>query len=229
MTDLPPILFLHGLVTSSQRTWGDNGWFDLVREANREVLAVDLPGHGTEYYPTDDFNGDLYNAVESQIIHDAVDAITFSLGAKIVLNLAVRNPSRFRKIVVSGVGDSLFTPDHERGHRIFQAIAGKPITDDPESQYFAQLADSPEVNRTLISQYMSKQNTILTADQLHEINVPVLVVLGENDFSGPATKLIDALPKAELVTLKGVDHFATPKNFKFIDTALAFLDAVPSW
>jgi pimeloyl-ACP methyl ester carboxylesterase len=229
MTDLPPILFLHGLVTSSQRTWGDNGWFDLVREANREVLAVDLPGHGTEYYPSSDFNGDLHKAVESQIVHDVVDAITFSLGARIVLALAVRNPTRFRKIVISGVGDSLFTPDQERGKRIFQAIAGKSDTEDPESQYFAQLADSPDVNRTLISQYMGKQNTILTADQLQNINVPVLVVLGEHDFAGPATTLIDALPNAELVTLKGVDHFATPKNFKFIDTALAFLEAVPSW
>lgn len=229
MTDLPPILFLHGLVTSSQRTWGDNGWFDLVREANRELLAVDLPGHGTQYHPSGDFDGNILNAVESQITHDLVDAITFSLGARIVLALAVRHPSRFRKIVVSGVGDSLFFPDHERGHRIFQAIAGEPVTDDPESQYFAQLADSPDVNRRLISQYMSKQNTILTANQLNGISTPVLVVLGENDFSGPATELLDALPNAELVTLKGVDHFATPKNFKFIDNALAFLDAVPSW
>ena len=49
MADLPPILFLHGLATSGSRTWGDNGWIDLVGEAKRESLVIDLPGHGENY------------------------------------------------------------------------------------------------------------------------------------------------------------------------------------
>jgi len=32
------------------------------------------------------------------------------------------------------------------------------------------------------------------------------------------------LSDARLVTLRGVDHFATPKHFGFIDAALGFLD-----
>jgi hypothetical protein len=56
----------------------------------------------------------------------------------------------------------------------------------------------------------------------------VLVVLGDRDFAGPADPLLDKLPDARLVTLPGVDHFATPKQFGFIDAALDFLGAVPS-
>ena len=57
---------------------------------------------------------------------------------------------------------------------------------------------------------------------------PVLVVIGDRDFAGPADQLVDALPDARGVTLRNVDHFATPESFGFIDAVLEFLDAVPS-
>ncbi len=53
----------------------------------------------------------------------------------------------------------------------------------------------------------------------------MFVVFGDRDFAGPADPLVDALPDAKLVTLPGVDHFATPKDFRFIDAALDFLGA----
>jgi len=53
--------------------------------------------------------------------------------------------------------------------------------------------------------------------------VPTLVVLGDQDFAGPADRLVDALAQGELVTLPGVDHFATPSNFGCIDAVLRFL------
>jgi pimeloyl-ACP methyl ester carboxylesterase len=56
--------------------------------------------------------------------------------------------------------------------------------------------------------------------------VPVLVVLGDRDFAGPAEPLVDALPDARLVSLREVDHFATPKDFGALDAVLEFLDAV---
>ena len=36
---------------------------------------------------------------------------------------------------------------------------------------------------------------------------------------------MEALPDARLVTLRNVDHFATPKDFGCIDAALDFLGA----
>ena len=48
---------------------------------------------------------------------------------------------------------------------------------------------------------------------------------GRPDFAGPADPLMDALPDARLVTLKGVDHLRTPTDFGFIDAALGFLRA----
>jgi pimeloyl-ACP methyl ester carboxylesterase len=53
------------------------------------------------------------------------------------------------------------------------------------------------------------------------------VVIGEADLAGPADPLVDALPNARLVILPGVDHFATPKDFGFMEAALDFIDAQP--
>ena len=49
------------------------------------------------------------------------------------------------------------------------------------------------------------------------------IVLGTEDFAGPADPLLDALPNAQLFALRGVDHFATPKDFGFIDAVLGWL------
>ncbi len=65
----------------------------------------------------------------------------------------------------------------------------------------------------------------ITAEGLANITCPVLVVLGDKDFVGPADPLLEKLPDARLVTLRNVDHFATPKDFGFIDAALEFLGA----
>ena len=51
------------------------------------------------------------------------------------------------------------------------------------------------------------------------------MILGDKDFAGPGEPLVELLPDAELVTLRNVDHFATPKDFGCIDAALDFLGA----
>jgi hypothetical protein len=40
---------------------------------------------------------------------------------------------------------------------------------------------------------------------------------------GSADRLMAALPSASLVTLAGVDHFATPSDFGAIDATMKFL------
>ena len=133
---------------------------------------------------------------------------------------------RFHKLVVAGVGKNLFERDEDHSRMIQHAVTGEPDPENPEALHFSTLADDPEADREALAALLASR-TAFDTDCLARVTVPVLVVLGNRDFAFPADPLVEALPDARLVILRGVDHFATPKSFDFIDAALDFLDARP--
>ncbi len=224
----PPIVLVHGFATSSARTWGETGWLDILADTGREVHPLDLLGHGTAPKPHEpeayaDLEGDLL----LRFPPGRVSAIGFSLGSRTLLQIAARHPDRFDRLVVSGVGANLFDTDRDRGRAIADAIAGQPDIDNVEARHFSDLAGEPGNDRLALVACMSRPAVAVTAEDLATVTMPVLVVLGDQDFAGPADPLMAALPDARLVTLKGVDHFATPRSFAFINAALDFLGAQP--
>lgn len=222
--DAPPVLLLHGFAASFDRTWRDNGWVDLLADLGREVVAVDLLGHGDADKPHDPAAyAELEARVADALPPGPVDAVAFSLGARVLLRLAAEEPTRFRRIVVAGVGDNLFRRDDSEP--IARAIAEGPGEDDRLGQHFALLAEAPGNDPLALAACLRRPSSPLTADELGRIDRPVLVVLGDRDFAGPADPLLAALPDARLATLRNVDHFATPKAMGFLDAALDFLEA----
>lgn len=217
-----PVVLLHGFGTSSARTWGDNGWFDLLADAGREAIGVDLLGHGSAPKPHDPA---AYTAigewVVSQMPEGPVDAIGFSMGARVLLGVAIANPRRFRRIVTLGVGSNMLR--HNSTAALIAAVEGSADPADPMAQYFARLAQHPDSDPAALAALLRAGHEPYTAEQLAGVDVPVLVVIGDRDFAGPAEPLVDALAQGRLLVLPGVDHFATPKDFGAIDAALTFL------
>jgi pimeloyl-ACP methyl ester carboxylesterase len=223
-----PVVMVHGWGGSFARTWREPGWEALLQDAGRDVIGVDLLGHGSAPKPHDPAAyADLTTRVTEALPDGPVDAIGFSLGAMTLLELACRTPERIRHLVVAGVGENVFRDDPDRTAAIAAAVEGG-ATDDNIGRLFAQYAAQPGNDRAALAACMRRPAARFTAERLAAVTCPVLVVLGDRDFAGPATPLVDALPDAQLVTLKNVDHFATTESFAFIDAALEFLDAVPS-
>lgn len=218
----PPVVLLHGFATSSARTWGENGWFELLADAGRDAVGLDLLGHGTAEKPHDPAAyEELEQLVAGQLPARPVDAIGFSMGAGVLLRLAAAEPGRFRRIVTLGVGENLFRA--EGSDLVLRAIEGTGDPADPVTQYFDRLARHPETDRAALAAYLRAERPPLTPAGLATVTARVLVVIGDRDFAGPGEPLADALPEAKLVTLSGVDHFATPKDFGAIGAALDFL------
>ena len=220
------VALVHGFATTSARTWGDNGWLDLLADVGRRPLAIDLLGHGKAEKPHDP---DAYAALEQlvldQLPDEPVDGIGFSLGARVLVTLACDHPDRFGRLVLTGVGANLLRS--EGSDVILRAIQGDGDPTNPVVQYFAGLARHPDVDREALAACLRSPRPLLTAERLTAVQLPVLVVIGDKDFAGPGEPLAEAMPDAQLVTLRGVDHFATPKDFGCIDAALDFLGAAP--
>jgi pimeloyl-ACP methyl ester carboxylesterase len=219
-----PVALVHGFATSSARTWGDNGWLDLLADIGRTTIPIDLLGHGTADKPHDP---EAYDALEQHVLaqlpDEPVDAIGFSLGARVLLTLATEVPERFGRLVLTGVGANLFRT--EGSDIIVRAIEGEGDLTNPVVQYFAGLAKHPESDPAALAACLRSPRPVLTPERLAKVELPVLVVIGDKDFAGPGEPLAEALPDAHLVTLRNLDHFATPKDFGAIDATLDFLAA----
>lgn len=218
----PPVVLVHGFGTSYDLTWVSNGWVDLLADEGRDVVGVDLLGHGTAPKPHDPAAyDDLGARVRDALPPDGqVDAVGFSLGAKTLLQVASAEPERFRRLVVAGVGANLFRSSDNSA--VLDVIRTGDDGGNPALRYFAGLAELPGNDRAALAACMENGGGV-AGEQLARIQCPVLVVLGDDDFAGPADPLVEALPDAQLVPLARTDHAKTPKSFGFIDATLDFL------
>lgn len=224
--ELPPVVFLHGFATSSERTWRDTGWVDILADEGREAHLIDILGHGDAPKPSEpEAYADLEDWVWERLPEEQIDAVGFSMGGHLLLALASRHPEKFRRLVIAGVGNNAFQHDPEHGQMVREAIEGKAPPDNPIAQHFSFLASSPESDRLALSAFLQRERPPMTPETLATLTTPVLVIFGDQDFAGPVDPLMEALPNATLKILPGVDHFATPKNFACIQSAVNWLSA----
>jgi len=227
----PPVVLVHGWGGSFAATWQRSGFTALLEDAGREVVGVDLLGHGTAPKPHDPA---AYSAQPEHVVahlpEAPVDAIGFSMGALTLLRVALAHPDRFHRLVLAGIGRNVFERDEASKQAIVDAVQSGAATGDTDAdtqarlfaQYAAQEGNDPEA---LVAMMQAPPAPPLDDADLAVITCPVLIVNGDLDFVLPADRLVNALPNAREVTIKRTDHFATPEAFGFWDAALEFLGA----
>ena len=223
----PPVLLLHGLATSPERTWRDSGLIDLLADAGRTVLAPTLPGHGPDASHVVADYEHLLDDVLGLFPEEPCDVVGFSLGGQLALRSALVAPERCQRIVVAGVGENLFRQDDPT--RLVEALRSGQVGDDVFSGHFLQLASESGNDPLALAALLDRPRTSpLEPADLTAVRQPTLVVVGDRDFVGSLDRIVEALPNGQGVVLPGVDHFQTPKAFPFIDAVLDFLDAAPT-
>lgn len=226
-----PVVLVHGWAGSFRETWQSTGMDALLQDGGREVVGIDLLGHGDAPKPHDP---EAYARLDTWLLErlsgeaPVVDAVGFSLGAMTVLGALLEEPSRFGRVVLAGIGNGMLEergPDD--GKKIVAALEGTGDASDPSAQIFANYANAPGKDKAALTAIMKRPRSA-PPDRSALAAVPneVLVVIGEKDFTFPADALASAFPNGRLVILKNTDHFATPESFAFIDAVLEFLGAV---
>ena len=220
----PPIALVHGLGSSFAHGWQATGWTDLLADTGRTVIPVDILGHGTADAPHDPAAyAHLEDSVARALPDEPVDAIGFSLGAQLLLRLAAERPERFAHLVCIGAGENVFRTDDAT--TLADAFTSEVDPADLHARLFVQLARSAGNDPS-----RSRRASAVRTSRSHRptrlgSRCPTLVIIGDRDFAGPPEPLVDALPDARLVVLRGIDHFRTPSEFACIDAALEFVGA----
>jgi 5'(3')-deoxyribonucleotidase len=192
------VVLVHGFAGSASRTWGPAGWPELLADSARRVVAVDLLGHGDGPHPyaPEDYQH-LEDHAAAQLPDEPCDGIGFSLGARVLLTLAAREPDRFRRLVLAGLGDNAFGTD--RDERLADLLeSDDPAELAPQARYFRdQMADGDP--RALAAYLRRPGHGPLDEATLGTVGLPVLLVLGDRDFVGAGDRLLAALPDARRV------------------------------
>ncbi len=232
----PPVVMVHGWGGSFDRTWASTGVSMIVEEEGRLILPVDLLGHGSAPKPHDPSD---YVDLTQRVIDvlprgdEPVDAVGFSMGAITLLQLIARQPDRFGRVVLAGIGNAVFTGGSGLGEKVAEALEAQAGSTadvgalDGSIKALVGYAQQPGNDPLALAAAMRRPmpDDPVTPERLSSVSAEVLVVIGENDFAGPADELAAAFPKGQLKVLKRVDHFATPEDFGFIDAMVRFLSS----
>jgi pimeloyl-ACP methyl ester carboxylesterase len=216
-----PLVLLHGFGSTFDHNWVQSGWVDILADFDCTVPVIDLPGHGSSGRSADPAD---YGSVEedvASVLPNPTSAVGFSAGAKVLLRIAVAHPGRFDRLVLLGVGDNVF--EESDSSALAEALESGSDPEDVQARVFTRLAASTGNDPRALAAFLRRRPPRLAPEDLAVVTCPVLVVLGTEDFVPSADRMVEALSSATLVSVPGVDHFATPSDFGVIDATMQFL------
>lgn len=215
------MLLVHGFGSHFEHDWRRTGWVDILESEGRTVRAVDLPGHGHE--PQDPRFLTAADAVDAAVGSGPVDAVGFSAGGRALLAAAARRPDGFRRLAVLAVGG--VSGDSSRANELASAFESEKEPADPRDRRLRRLADRARNDPRMLARFLRMRSEQPSIEQLAKLRMPILLVVGDRDFTGSGRELVDLLPSAQRVVLAGVDHFATLTDLRCIDAVVDFLAA----
>jgi pimeloyl-ACP methyl ester carboxylesterase len=226
MSPARQVVLLHGCGGSAQDTWHATGWHTALSEAGLQVHAPHLPGHGpglVSRHPED--YADLAGLLDTVLPTGTLDVVGFSLGAKLALELAVRTPGRFRRIVLGGLGDNAFAPERIAPAAAQALETGATAETPPPVLDFLREWDPAQNDALAIAAVLRRPaNPQHTPERLRQVTTPTLLVNGTHDPVGAQSAALEgALPSVRVVRVPGVDHFGLPRSATFRAQSLQFL------
>ncbi len=233
--NLPLLVLLHGY-GDSFTSW--DGWVSALKD-HFHIIRLDFPGHGLTRAPPDyplagDRLADFVDAFAAARDLPKFAVAGNSMGGSVAWHLALRHPGRIDALIlVDAAGFPNEKPpakiplafrilQYRLGRAFLQSIDNRPLIDEglKTDVYDKTLITPALVDRWAEFQRAPGHRAILmavnpaafgraTADALHAIAVPTLVLQGENDVlvePASAAKFAAAIPGASLILYPHVGH-----------------------
>jgi 2-succinyl-6-hydroxy-2,4-cyclohexadiene-1-carboxylate synthase len=244
----PALMLLHGFTGSGRSL--DGIAQPLAREFS--IIAPDLPGHGRSVGGAEvgayGFEASVARVLATLELagHAQADWLGYSLGARLALACAVRQPGRVRSLVLVGGRAGIADPgEREVRRRADAALADRLETNGIEAFVDEWLAQPLFATQQRLGvEFMAEQRRVRLGNDAHElaaslralgpgaqpplfdelarVAVPVLLVVGALDrpFAEHARELARRLPTAEVCVIEDAGHAV------HLEQPAAFLHAV---
>ena len=216
-----PVVFLHGFGGQFEQSRFP-GVLDATRE--RQLIGMDVRGFGRSGKPTqpEDYGLAVVNDIVRLLDHlgfERADLIGFSMGGFIALKAAALHPDRIRSVVLASQGWTPLEWMQENAALARDAVKADPAT-LPEG-WRALLEQRGHLVTGFIPTY---PELYVTPNELQNLEVPVLVVVGGNDpYVERARSLQERNPAAEVVIVPDRGHEVIQYP-SFIDAVAQFLN-----
>lgn len=238
-----PLLLLHGGL----------GSIDMFRPTlpklteNRQVIAVDLHGHGRTALGDRAFRlesiGDDMAALTKKLGYDEVDVLGYSLGGGVALRMALQKPQSVRRLVLvsTGFSDDGFYPGIRAQQNTLTADAAPMMKDTPMYKTYAEVApNADDFPRLLgiLGDYMRGHYD--WSAEIPQLKMPVMLVYGDGDMYRPEHEIKfyqllggglqdagwnrETLSQNRLAILPNLTHYDIFTSPRLMDTALPFLN-----
>jgi len=237
--DAPPLVLLHGM-SMTLTMWSPN-----IADFSKDyrVYAIDMMGQPGKSIPdydepirdVTDFMGWLHEAL-NELNLDCISLVGMSYGGWVALNFALNAPDRVRKLVLLSPAAS-FQPLARQFMPRVMLMTFFPTRFTVDSLMgWMGIKDSPsdEVSRSLLDLfYLGMKHFrflpetarvmpgVLSDDKLRALNVPVLLLIGENEVIYDAAKVLQRarqlLPNFEGELVPGSNHNMCGSHYRFVD------------
>lgn len=241
-----PVLLIHGF-TVTLEMWVHTGISAALQKAGYRVIAYDLRGHGRSDKPhgADQYGMPSVEDIVHLLAHLEIrraHLVGYSRGGLIANGFLNRHPDRIRSVTFGGYGNDGQTSGPVASMdrtKVAAAIAqgdfgpfmrGRSPLDQPDP--------SPEqiatINKMIFERNDPKSlaasflgdGTVptLTRAQLETNTVPVLALIGENDyFKVEVDKMASVMNNLEVLIIPKADHMQAAGRPEFITGLLGFL------
>jgi pimeloyl-ACP methyl ester carboxylesterase len=221
---------------------------DIVQLAkSREVLAVDLHGHGRTTLGNRPItyvaNGDDLAALLRKLGYTNVDVMGYSFGGGAALRLAIQHPALVRRLVVVSApfAQDGFFAEMLPQQAALGAAAADQMKETPIYKTYAAVAPRPEDFPRLLDRMGELMRTPYNwSEDIKKLKGPVMLVYGDHDMIRPEHivefyKLLgegqrdagwqrEHMGKNRLAIIPNVTHYEMATAPALIPTVLPFLN-----
>jgi pimeloyl-ACP methyl ester carboxylesterase len=240
---LRPILLIHGFSSSSKLNWEDTGWVAALLDAGRQVITVDLPGHGRSGAPEDmdSYSPSRIRADLLQIAFDAgarplepgnpssgLDVIGYSLGSRLAWEFGATQPELVHKLVLGGPNMADPLADFDLIAAQHYLADGTPIADESTAGLLRMAQALPSNNIFALLSLIEAIKTEPYDPSEAVPHMPMLLIAGEIDERAASMPQLAELAAkagstAEQLILPGRNHTNAVTSRAFKQAAIQFL------